>query len=35
MITLLKVLFMMEQHEGVTVGRLSNAYKWKSFFKKG
>lgn len=35
MITLLKVLFLGEQHEGITVGKLSNAYKWQQFFKGG
>ncbi|MDR6883081.1 hypothetical protein J2X61_004870 [Bacillus sp. 3255] len=33
MITLFKVLFLREHHEGVTHGKLSNAYKWQSLFK--
>jgi hypothetical protein len=33
-ITLLKVLFLGLEHEGVAPGRLSNGEKWRHFFAK-
>lgn len=35
MITLLKVLFLGLDHEGVKVGKLTSGEKWRFFFAKG
>lgn len=32
--TLIKVLFLNEQHAGVKLGQLTNADKWRVFFAK-
>lgn len=34
MITLLMVLFMGQQHEGVILGKLPNSKKWQAFFNR-